>query len=152
MGGILLSSASAQSRKIYQNLVVQAFDAPDNFPVDFADSLRHDVVKHLQETKRFRKVTFLEKGQAVPADADLVLTGKIVNFDAGSRGERYMVPGMGATRVRAAITFTDPITNKVILDQEAHGSVHWGLFGGSSTGATNGLAKDLASEVRKQLP
>jgi hypothetical protein len=153
-GAILLKSASAESKKTYQNLVVQAFDTSDSgdLPVDFADSLRRDIIKHLDQTKRFRKITFLEKGQPVPADADIILTGKIEKFDAGSRVARYMVPGLGATKIKAAITFTDPATNKSLLDQEVHGSVYFGILGGNSQGAVNGLAKGLAGDVKKQLP
>jgi hypothetical protein len=152
--GTLIGAASTNAKKTYQDLVVQAFDAPDNgdIPQDFADALRRNIIKHLEETKRFSKVTFLEKGQPVPADADLILTGKIVKFDPGSRGARYMMPGLGATKIKATITLTDPIANKTVLEQEVHGSVYIGVFGGDSKGATNGLAKDLASAVKKELP
>jgi hypothetical protein len=155
VAAMLISPASAQSRKTYQNLVVQAFAAPDSgdFPADFAAALQTNIVKHLQDTNRFNKVTFLEKGQPVPADADLILTGKIVKFNAGSRATRYMVGfGAGATKIKADVTFTDPVANKVILEQEVHGSVAIGVLGGDSKGATNGLAKDLAGEVKKKLP
>jgi hypothetical protein len=152
LAGLSPAPAAAQARKTYQHLVVQAFDTPGgDFPADFADALRRDIVRQLEQTKRFEKVTFLEKGQAFPADADLVLTGNITNFDKGSRAARYMVPGLGATKIKAAITFTDPATNKVLLEAQVHGSVHFGVFGGSSMGAVKQIAKQLAKDVRKQL-
>jgi hypothetical protein len=153
-GAILVRTASAENKKTYQNLVVQAFDTSSSgdLPADFADSLRRDIIKHLEQTKRFRKITFLEKGQQAPADADIILTGKIENFKEGSRAARYLVPGVGATKIKAAITFTDPASNKSLLDAEVHGSVYFGVFGGSSMGAVNGLSKGLAGDVKKQLP
>jgi hypothetical protein len=62
-----------------------------------------------------------------------------------------MVPGLGATKIKAVITFTDPATNKVLLEAQVHGSVHFGAFGGSSMGAVKQIAKQLAKDVKKQL-
>jgi hypothetical protein len=152
LAGLNSAPAAAQARKTYQHLVVQAFDTPGgDFPADFADALRRDVVRQLEGTKRFTRVTFLEKGEELPSDADLVLTGTITNFSAGSRAARYMVPGVGATKIRATITFTDPGINKVLLEAQVHGSVHFGVFGGSSMGAVKQIAKQLAKDVKKQL-
>jgi hypothetical protein len=152
LAGLNSAPTAAQAKKTYQHLVVQAFDTPGgDFPADFADALRRDVVHQLEETKRFQRVTFLEKGKAVPADADLVLTGNITDFNAGSRAARYMVPGLGATKIKATITFIDPATSKVLLEAEVHGSVHFGVFGGSSMGAVNQIAKQLAKDAKKKL-
>ncbi|MGA7524473.1 MAG: DUF4410 domain-containing protein [Acidobacteriaceae bacterium] len=153
--GILTTPASGQVKRIYKNLVVQPFEGSGgtDFPANFAEGLRHNIVQQLNRTRRFEKLTVLTEGQQVPTDADLVLSGKITTFKAGSRGERYVVGfGAGKTKIKAMITFTDPTANKTLLEQEVHGSVAWGLFGGNSMGATNGLAKDLAKAVRKELP
>jgi hypothetical protein len=147
------ASASAQAGKTYKHLIVQSFDGPEggDFPADFADSLRRNVVKQLTRTKRFESLTFIEKGQPVPADADLILTGKIVRFDKGSRGARYLVPGTGITRLQASIAFTEPSAEKPLLEQRVSGRVSFGVFGGDSMGATQGLAKQLAKAVKKEL-
>jgi len=146
--------SSAQGKRTYKHLAVEQFEVPDgtDFPPNFAEGLRHNIVRQLEGTKRFEKVTILDAGQPVPADADLVLSGRITKFNAGSRMARYMVPGMGQTKIRAKITFTDPAANKAILDQDVHGTVAFGLFGGDSMGATNGVAKGLAKAVKKELP
>ncbi|MGI0085727.1 MAG: DUF4410 domain-containing protein [Nitrososphaerales archaeon] len=127
---------------------------PDNsdFPADFAEALRHNLLHQLQDTKRFEDVTFLDKGQKPPADADLVLTGKIEKFNKGSRMARYMVPGVGMTKIKASVSFTDPAGNQVVLQKEVSGKVVMGVFGGDSKGATNGLAKDVAKAAKKGLP
>jgi hypothetical protein len=146
-------ASAAKGGLVYSHLVIQSFDtsAAADFPKDFANSLRQNIVKHLQDTGRFRSVSLIEEGEAVPADADLILTGKVVRFKKGSRAERYMVPGMGATSIRAWIEFTD-LAGKSLLKREVSGKVVIGVFGGNSKGATNGLAKDLAKSVKKSLP
>ena len=125
--------------------------ADSDIPPDFRDSLRRNVVKRLQDTGRFLSVTLMEKDQQPPADADIVLTGKIARFKKGNRAERYMVPGMGATSIRAWIEFADP-AGKSLLKKEVSGKVVIGFLGGDSKGATNGLAKGLAKSVKKSLP
>jgi Domain of unknown function (DUF4410) len=146
--------AWAQGKRTYKQLFVQPFVVPDgaDFPSNFAVGLRHNIVRKLVGTKRFENVTLLDRGQPVPANADLVLSGKITKFNAGSRMARYMVPGLGQTKIRAEITFSDPTTQKTILEQEVHGTVAFGVFGGDSMGATNGVAKGLAKAVKKELP
>jgi hypothetical protein len=145
---------SAQGKRIYKHLVVHPFEVPDgtDFPANFAEGLRHNIARQLEGTRRFETVTVLDAGQQAPADADLVLSGKITKFNVGSRMARYMVPGVGQTKIRAEITFTEPATQKVILGQEVHGTVAFGIFGGDSLGATNGVAKGLAKAVKKELP
>ena len=146
--------ALAKDGKTYSHLVVQAFEAPadSDFPADFRDALRHNVVKHLQDTGRFQSITLLDPGQPAPSDADIMLTGKIVRFKKGSRAERYMVPGLGATSIRAWIEFTEPAAGTSLLKKEVSGKVVIGFLGGDSKGATNGLAKGLAKSVKKSLP
>jgi Domain of unknown function (DUF4410) len=146
--------AAAGAGKTYSHLVVQDFQVPADadFPPDFRNALRRNIVRHLQETGRFLNVTLLEPGQAAPTDADIALTGKIVRFKKGSRAERYMVPGMGQTSIRAWVEFTNPATGDSLLKKEVGGKVVIGVLGGDSKGATNGLAKGLAKSVKKDLP
>jgi len=61
-------------------------------------------------------------------------------------------PWAGATKIRAAVTSTDPATNQALLEQDVHGGVHWGIAGGSSKGADNGIAREVASALKKQVP
>jgi Domain of unknown function (DUF4410) len=156
VSGYVLSGglASAKEGPTYGHLVIQSFDtsSADDFPADFRDSLRRNLVKHLQDTGRFRSITLIEPGTPLPADADIVLTGKIVKFQKGNRAERYMVPGLGTTSIRAWIEFTETATGKSLLKKEVNGKVFIGVFGGDSKGATNGLAKQLAGSVKKSLP
>jgi hypothetical protein len=152
--GVALPLASAQTNKTYKRLVIESFDVPDgaNFPADFAIALRDNLVHQLEKTKRFESVTFVDKGQPVPNDADLVLTGNIVKFDLGNRAARYILPGSGMTKIKAEVTFSDPQKSQPLLQREVSGKVVIGAFGGDSKGATNGLAKDVAKAARKDLP
>jgi hypothetical protein len=154
LGALVSPIASAKDAKRYKHLVVQSLDVPagTDFPPEFAESLRHNLVRHLQDSHRFEAVSSVEQGKAIPEEADIVMSGKILRFNKGNRAERYMVPGLGRTSLRAQIEFLDPVTKKPLFQKEVSGHVVMGLFGGGSQGATNGLAKDVVKVVKKDLP
>jgi hypothetical protein len=147
-------SVGAAGASNYRHLAIRTFeaDSSDEIPADFQDALREHLLKHLQQTKRFQNVTILDVASPVPSDVDVVLSGKIVKFDRGSRFERYMVPGMGATSIRALVEYTDIQTGRSLLKTEVAGKVAFGVLGGDSRGATNGLAKSLAKATKRNLP
>jgi hypothetical protein len=151
---LVLPTASARDGKTYKHLVVESLEVPagTDFPPEFEESLRHNLVRHLQASGRFDVVSSLGPGEAIPDDADIVMTGKILRFNKGSRAERYMVPGLGTTSLRAQIEFIDPSSKKSLFQKEVSGHVVMGLFGGDSKGATNGLAKGVVKVVKKDLP
>jgi hypothetical protein len=153
---VLASSGWAKTKasKSYGSLILRPLEVPagTDFPADFERSLAKNLVKHLQDTGRFSSVTISEPGASDKPAADVVMTGQITRFVKGSRGNRYLVPGMGATRIRALVVFTESATGKKLYEKEVKGSVSFGLFGGDSLGATNGLAKDVAKGVKASLP
>jgi hypothetical protein len=146
--------AGTSSRSTYQHLTVKGFEAEsgDQIPPDFREALRSHLLKHLRDTKRFQDITILDTGNAPPSNSDILLSGKIIKFDKGSRMERYMVPGLGSTSIRAEIEYTDPASGRSLLKTQVSGRVSFGLFGGDSKGATDGLAKGLAKATKKNLP
>jgi hypothetical protein len=145
--------ASAEG-KVYNHLVIQAFATPEGaeIPADFAQMLRRNLKVQLGKTNRFRAITVVEPGEAVPADADLELSGEITRFKKGSAAKRYWspVPGlMGNTRINAIVEFKDLPTGQTLWKADVSGKVVYGNF--SSLGATNGLAKDVAKIVKKKM-
>ena len=151
---MVLPASGRNLKTTYNHLVVQSLEVPagTDFPPDFEESLRHNLISHLEASKRFGVVSSMGHGEAIPDGTDIVMTGRILRFNKGSRMERYMVPGMGATSIRAQIEFIDPATKRSLFQKEVSGHVFIGLFGGNSKGATNGLAKDVAKVVKKDLP
>ena len=69
-------------------------------------------------------------------------------YKAGNQAARYLVGfGAGKTKVVAHVKFTDTATNQVVFEDNVDGKVVMGLLGGSSPGATRGLAKEVASKA-----
>lgn len=151
---LVLPAPARNLKTTYKHLVVQSLEVPagTDFPPDFEEALRHNLITHLQGSGRFGTVSSIEHGEAIRDGADIVMTGTILRFNKGSRMARYMVPGVGATSIRAQIEFIDPVTKKSLFQKNVSGHVFIGVFGGNSKGATNGLAKDVVKVVKRDLP
>ena len=151
--GVLCTPIHARG-KTYKHLAIQEFEASSdvNLPPDFKSALDRHLVEQLLKTGRFINVTLVAAGTQPSADADIVLTGRIEKFKKGSRIARYMVPGLGATSIKAHVEFLDAATKTPLCQNDVHGKVVIGAFGGDSKGATNGMAKGVAKTAKNSLP
>lgn len=160
---VLLGSATAfaQTAKAtdavknkYQNIEVVKFDILEgvNFPPESRDVIMAQIVEELKQLKKFTTVSNV--GETVPegAGATVRLTGTITKYKPGSRAKRYLIGfGAGATKVAAHIKYVDAATGNVIFEKDVDGKVWIGMFGGDSSGATRGLAKEVGKVTKKQL-
>jgi hypothetical protein len=126
-----------------------------NMPAEAVAGLTGDVVSALREKLQSAKV--LSDGeQTDPNQPAIKVAGTIVQFKKGSRLTRYMVgpaalAGPGKSVVKARIRLIDNGTGEVLHEQDVDGRVWIGFFGGSSEGAKEGLAKEIAKVVSKKF-
>jgi hypothetical protein len=146
-----VDSAKAHKQQV---LVIEQFTVQDgvNFPIDWLATLQEELLQQMQKATVFKEV--LRPGEK-PSDADaptLQLTGKVINFNAGSRAKRYVLgPGFGKTKIVAHIQFLEQSSGKIIFETNVDGRVFIGFIGGDSIGATRGLAKEVAGDAKKKL-
>jgi Domain of unknown function (DUF4410) len=136
----------------YQNIEVVRFEIQEgvNFPPDYLITMTNDIVEQLKNGKKFKEVLREGERPEMEGAPTLRLTGTVIKFKKGSRGLRYMAgpvgaaAGAGKTLVVANIKFTDTATNETLFEKKVDGRVVMGIIGGESTGATRGLAKEIA--------
>lgn len=120
-------------------------------PPDFKSAVESHLIEQIEHTGRFASV-FAEGSQNRPAQPNMRLIVTLATFKKGSRGERYLLgPAFGNTVIRAHALILDTATGSVKAEKDVGGRVAIGLLGGNSMGATNGLAKGVASLIKKQL-
>ncbi len=136
--------------KKYEYVQIQRFELEPgvDLPADYQIAMVEDIAKQFEGTKKVKRV--LRQGEAVPdGAAALRVTGVVTKYSKGSQATRYLVGfGAGATVVAAQVKFTDTATDEVLLDKKMDGKVVMGLMGGKSTGATNGLAKEIVKAAK----
>ena len=137
----------------YPYLQVNRFDVQPglDFPPDYQLTIVEDVSKELGKIKGVTQV--LREGETLPEGQPvLVVTGTITKFKKGNQAARYLVGfGAGATVIDAHIKCLDATTKEVLFEQDVDGKVIMGLMGGKSEGANNGLAKEIAKDIKKRL-
>lgn len=138
----------------YQNIEIVSFDIKEDakLPVESRDVIMSQVVEELKQLKKFKQVS--NTGETIPQDAGptVRLSGVITKYKAGSRAKRYLIGfGAGSTKVVAHITLTDATSGTTLFEKDVDGTVWIGVFGGDSSGATRGLAKEVAKVTKKAL-
>jgi len=147
-------STDAKYKNKFQNIEVVRFTVKQgvDFPADWLITMTEEMVNQLKETAKFKEI--LREGEK-PTDANaaaLKLEGVVIEYKAGSRAKRYLVGfGAGKTVVKAHIKLMDRASGEVLFEDDVDGKVIMGLIGGESTGATRGLAKEIASKTKKEF-
>jgi len=137
----------------YQVIEVMPFTVQEGveFPAEALGLLTQEVAFQLAEARKFTRVLTGGAEPASDAGGPLVqLTGTVVEYSKGNRAARYLVGfGAGRAKVKAHVKFTDPATNEVLLEDDVDGNVVMGTFGGESSGALRGLAKEVAKVAKR---
>jgi len=138
----------------YKSLEVAQFTIKPGvgFPQDYMTKMQADLINEISQKHKFSLVFGTDNKPAQVPPPTLRLEGEVIEFKAGSQAMRYFVGfGAGMTKVVAHVKFIDPTTNTVVYEDNVDGKVAIGLLGGSSPGATRGLAKEVASKAAKRF-
>ena len=152
----IASSAANNERKAdpqYEFIQIDRFNvAPGiDFPDAYRTKIEEDIFRALQTIKGIKQV--LREGESLPVAAPVLkITGTVTKYDKGNRATRYLVGfGAGATVIDAHIKCYDARTNNLLFEHDVDGKVIIGVVGGKSDGANNGLAKEIAKDVKQRF-
>jgi hypothetical protein len=146
------SSTSGTDKK-YAYVQVNRFDVQQgiNFPPDYQLTIVEDMNTELAKIKGMKQV--LREGETLPEGQPvLIVTGTITKYTKGNQAARYLVGfGAGSTVIHAHIKCYDAITKEMLFERDVDGKVIMGLMGGKSEGANNGLAKEIAKDIKQNF-
>lgn len=139
--------------KKYQIVQVNRFDVAQgvDFPPDYRLTIDEDLNKEIAKIKDVKQV--LRDGETLPeGEPVLLITGTVTKYKKGSQAARYLVGfGAGSTVIAAHIKCYDAATKELLLERDVDGKVVMGVMGGKSEGANNGLAKEIAKNIKQKL-
>ncbi len=136
----------------YHSLEITEFKVKPGvgFPQEYMSKMQADLINEIVNKKDFTQVYAFNNPPKEISPQTLRLEGEVIEYRAGNQAVRYMVGfGAGQTKVKAHVRFIDNATNAVVFEDDVDGKVVMGLLGGSSPGATRGLAKEVASKAHK---
>jgi hypothetical protein len=148
------AKTSTDIKNKYQNIEIVSFEIKEGvkFPPEARDVVMAQISEELTQIKRFRKVSKVGEPITEAEGPTVRLVGSVIEYSPGSRAKRYLIGfGAGATKVKAHIQLVDIATGNVVFERDVDGKVWIGMFGGDSSGATRGLAKEVAKVTKKQL-
>ncbi|MDE3187651.1 MAG: DUF4410 domain-containing protein [Acidobacteriota bacterium] len=147
------TTSSSTSGKKYQYVEVNRFEVQQgvDLPPDYLLTIDEDLNKELGKIKGMKQV--LREGEPLPqGEPVLRVTGTITKYKKGNQATRYLVGfGAGATVIRAHVKCYDAATKELLLERDVDGKVIMGLMGGKSEGANNGIAKEIAKDIKKKF-
>jgi hypothetical protein len=155
---LLTATATAQNtgktdEKKYQYVQVNRFNVQQgvDLPPDYQLTIDEDLNKELAKIKGMKQV--LREGETLPAEEPvLLLTGTITKYKKGNQAARYLVGfGAGSTVIDAHIKCYDAVTKDLLFERDVDGKVIMGMMGGKSEGANNGLAKEIAKNIKQKF-
>lgn len=144
----------ASLKNQFQNIEVANFDIKEDvkFPADSLNAMMDEIVKELQDLKKFKQV--LRPGET-PTDSGgptVQLLGTVTKYQAGSRAKRYLIGfGAGKTKIVAHVKFIDKGTGNVLFEKDVDGKVVIGIFGGDSKTSFRDVGKEVAEVAKKQF-
>ena len=146
---------SKKNEKVkYEYIEVANFDVKEGlkFPEDFMKPMMDEIVSKLVDLRKFKQVMRTGDTQTDASAPALQLVGTVTEFKAGSRAKRYLISlGAGKTKIVTHIKFIDKSTGNVLYEGYASGGVSWGIFGGNSKEAVNGVGKQIADAAKKEF-
>lgn len=138
----------------YQNIEVGEFKVESgiDFPADYQKDLPNAVVTKLRDLKKFKQVLQAGETPSDPNAPTLQLVGTVIDYKPGSQTKRYLVGfGAGKTKVIVHAKFIDKASGQVVLERDVQGKIEWGVFGGESKSALNGVGKEIAEVAKKKF-
>ncbi len=142
-----------ETEKKFQYVQVNRFDVKPgvDLPADYQLTIVEDLSKELGRIKGLKQV--LREGETLPeAEPVLLITGIVTKYSKGSQAARYLVGfGAGSTVIDAHIKCFDAATKDLLFEKDVDGKVVMGIMGGKSEGANNGLAKEIAKNVKQKF-
>jgi len=118
------------------------------FPADFIPLLQDEILKESGKSEKFPQLVRKDQNPMAPDKEVLRVTGTVIYYDKGDRGERYLGFGGGAAKLVVRAIFTDRGTNEILMKEPITGTLSGGAFGGGEKGITHEFAKTFVNTTR----
>ena len=152
--GINAQKPKSENQNKYKDIEVVKFDVKQGveFPEEHLTGLMDEIVKELQELKKFNQVFRAGESQTASNAPTLRLEGTVIEYKKGSQAKRYLVGfGAGKTKVVAHVKFIDKASGNVVLEKDVDGKVVLGLLGGKSKTSLRDVGNEIAKVSKKQF-
>ncbi len=132
----------------YKTIEIPDFIGSDQIPAEVRTYIPSQVAEELGREKLFAKV---ERGDAGKDDSIVFLAGRVVQYNPGSRGMRYLTGplwGVGKGSIIVNVKFVEKKSGKELADSNFEGEIKGGLFGGGIDETYTKIAEEIVQFIK----
>lgn len=135
----------------YQAIQVPDLKGSRQVPHELKTNIPAKIAKKLKEQKLFDKVV---RNESMTGGSVLVCDGRIVQYDPGSRGMRWVAGpllGTGKGSLIINMKFVDKASGKALAESNFEGEIVGGFLGGGFEDTYKEVAKQITQFIRSNF-
>jgi hypothetical protein len=132
----------------YKILEVPDLTGSDQIPEELKKDVPNMVVQELQRENLFARI---ERSSTGTGDSVVLLSGRVVHYNPGSRGMRYLtgpIWGVGKGSIIVNVKFVDKVSGKELGDSNFEGEIKGGIFGGGIDETHYKIAEEIVQFIK----
>ena len=134
--------------KNYKILALPDLAGGDQIPEEVKSSIPNKVAEGLANEKLFAKI---ERGTGGKDESVVLLSGRVVQYNPGSRGMRYLTGplwGVGKGSIIVNVKFIEKVSGKELADSSFEGEIKGGFFGGGIDETYEKIAEEIVHFIK----
>jgi hypothetical protein len=132
----------------YKIIEIPDLAGSDQIPAEVKNSIPNQVAEELGKEKLFAKV---ERSDAGKGESIVLLSGRVIQYNPGSRGMRYLTGplwGVGKGSIIVNVKFIEKDSRKELADSSFEGEIKGGLFGGGIDETYKTIADEIVHFIK----
>jgi hypothetical protein len=148
IGYTRITKAPEAPLRSYRFLQIPDLIASDQVPEEVKKAIPDKVAEELGKEKLF---TGIERGSTGKEDSVVSLNGRVIQYNPGSRGMRYLTGplwGAGKGSVIVNVKFVEKSSGKELADSNFEGEIKGGFFGGGIDETHEKIAEEIIQFIK----
>lgn len=120
----------------------------EQVPAEVKNSIPNKVAEELVKEKLFAKI---ERGTGGLEESIVLVNGRVVQYNPGSRGMRYLTGplwGVGRGSIIVNVKFIEKVSGKELADSSFEGEIKGGIFGGGIDETYDKIAEEIVQFIK----
>lgn len=132
----------------YKILEIPDLTGSDHIPAEVKNSIPNLVAEELGKEKLFARI---ERSDSGKGESIILLSGRVVQYNPGSRGMRYLTGplwGVGKGSIIVNVKFIEKDSRKELADSSFEGEIKGGVFGGGIDETYKTIAEEIVQFIK----
>jgi len=132
----------------YKVMEIPDLQGSDQVPAEMKKVISDQIAEELRKEKLFARI---DRSSATGDESVVLLSGRVVQYNPGSRGMRYLTGplwGVGRGSIIVNVKFVEKQSGKELADSSFEGEIRGGIFGGGIDETYDKIAEEIVQFVK----